>query len=343
MKIKLSICIPTYNFGNYIGETLSSIIDQIVPGVEIIVLDGASTDNTSEVVYSYQQKCNSLVYHKQDFKGGIDLDMAKVISLSHGEYCWLMSSDDTIKPGAIQRILLEIESGYDIYLCNRTECDINLVPFRHRYWLKKNIGDKVFNLHDNYELMDYLNLSMSLGAIFSYMSSIIFKKSEWDKVRDKEYAHGTCYGHVYVLLSFIHNHSILKYIREHLLLSRFGNDSFNGNGIFKRVAIDIDGYHKIADKMFVDNTDVKDAFKRILRRDYSLCGLVKIRAFSTNTEWQDMTNKLYYIGYSPSSVYICGLIAYCSRPVINNLIKLKQIIKRMYFLVFTRFYQWMKK
>lgn len=51
-NIRLSICMPTYNFGKFIGETLESIMKQIPDGVEIVVLDGGSTDNTCDVVKS---------------------------------------------------------------------------------------------------------------------------------------------------------------------------------------------------------------------------------------------------------------------------------------------------
>ena len=53
--IRLSICIPTYNFGEFIGATLQSIIKQATDEVEIVVVDGASTDNTAEVVRAFQR------------------------------------------------------------------------------------------------------------------------------------------------------------------------------------------------------------------------------------------------------------------------------------------------
>lgn len=337
-KTKLSICIPTYNFGNYIGDTLASIIDQIEPGVEVVVLDGASTDNTQAVVSRYQKNCGSLIYHRQDFKGGIDIDIARVVELAHGEYCWLMSGDDLIKPGALKRILSEIESGMDIYLCNRTECDINMVPFRDRYFMNKSIADKIFNLHDNKDFISYLNSSTTTGTLFSYISSIIFKKSRWEAVLDKEYAYGTCYGHAYILLSLARSTCILKYIRQPLVLCRIGNDSFSNNGFVKRVAIDFDGYRKIADKLFIDEPVIKGIFKAVIKKEYSLSRLVKIRAFSNDAEWQEITPKLVDIGYKPLSVYICGLMK-LQRSVISNLVKLKQRIAKMRFLFIPVFFK----
>jgi glycosyltransferase involved in cell wall biosynthesis len=49
----LSICIATYNRADYIGETLDSIIPQLTDNVELLVVDGASTDNTEDVVRTY--------------------------------------------------------------------------------------------------------------------------------------------------------------------------------------------------------------------------------------------------------------------------------------------------
>lgn len=76
MKLRLSIYMPTYNFGKFIGSTLESIIDQMQEGVEIVVFDGGSTDDTVQIVQSYQKCCPSLSYHRQNHRGDIDRDMA---------------------------------------------------------------------------------------------------------------------------------------------------------------------------------------------------------------------------------------------------------------------------
>ena len=70
--IRLSICMPTYNFGRFIGEALDSIMKQATDEVEIIVLDGASTDNTLDVVRSFQARFPRIYYHCLSRRGGID-------------------------------------------------------------------------------------------------------------------------------------------------------------------------------------------------------------------------------------------------------------------------------
>ena len=55
-SIKLAICIATYNRGKFIGEILDAILSQIQPGVELIVVVGASPDNTPEVMEQYSSR-----------------------------------------------------------------------------------------------------------------------------------------------------------------------------------------------------------------------------------------------------------------------------------------------
>jgi abequosyltransferase len=302
--------------------------------VEIVVLDGASTDNTADVVSLYQQDCAGLVYSRQNFKGGVDSDMVKAVELARGEYCWFISADDVIKPGSLKRVLSEIETGNDVYLCNRTDCDINMVPFGDRYFLKKNVKDSVFNLHNNYDLVNYLRLSTAVGALFSFISSLIFKRSGWIRIPDKEYAYGTCYCHAFILLSLIHYHCTLKYIREPLVSCRIGNDSFSKNGFFRRILLDFDGYGKIADKLFSDDPATKKIFMGILKKEHSLFRLFKIRALCNDAEWEEIGPKLIDVGYKPLTVFICGLIKADPR-LITNLVKLKQGFGKRYNFIFS--------
>ena len=117
--MRLSICIPTHNFGRFLADALVSIRSQYVHGTEVLIFDGGSTDNTREVVERYQADCPYLRYHFQPVKGGIDADLAKSVELAKGEYCWLLSADDALADGALKRIHRELDSGRDVYLCNR--------------------------------------------------------------------------------------------------------------------------------------------------------------------------------------------------------------------------------
>ena len=66
----VSIIMPAYNCGDFIGITLDSVINQIYQNWELLVVDDCSTDNTSQVVKEYIKKDNRIKYHKLDKNSG---------------------------------------------------------------------------------------------------------------------------------------------------------------------------------------------------------------------------------------------------------------------------------
>lgn len=321
--IRLSISIPTYNFGEFIGETLESIIEQAGDEVEIVVGDGASTDNTEEVVRGYQSRFPRLSYEKFEKKGGIDLDLARTIGLARGDYCWLLSSDDVLRPGAIRRVLDEMQLGHAIYLCNRTDCGRNLNDIAHRYWLPKKFNGGVFDFSDRAALIGYLKAAQSLGALFSYISSIIVRREEWERVSGNEVFTGTNYAHVHKLFSIAKSGGKVKYIEDSLVSARLDNDSFMANGMARRYLIDLDGYRLLADHLFDENS-VRDAFISVMRREHKWIHLVGVAKIVTDCdEWKELTRKLRTYGYHPVILYLVGKLGHS-----NKMMMLARYVRR---------------
>jgi abequosyltransferase len=127
----LSICIATYNRADYIGETLDSIIPQLTDEVEIVVVDGASTDATQAVLERYAADCPGLRYTRLPAKGGVDQDYCKAVECARGEYCWLFPDDDLFKPGAVPRVLGELRKGHDLVIVNANVMDRRLTTLLH--------------------------------------------------------------------------------------------------------------------------------------------------------------------------------------------------------------------
>lgn len=328
MSIKLSICIPTYNFAFFIGKTLDSIISQDNGEIEVVIVDGASTDNTHEIIKSYQNKFSQINFFCRDENVGVDRDIEKCVELAKGEYCWFMSSDDVIKPEALARVFKEIDEGCDIYLCNRTECDFDLNPIKERYWLSKNVDDLVINMSNRNELFDYFNKSRSIGALFSYCSSIVFKRAKYNNIAYNDTFTGTGYAHVYKLFSFIESGGKLKYIKDRLVLCRGNNDSFLAKGILKRFLLDIDGYLLLADNIFSKDKRLKSAFLKIMTREILLHYLIEIRSLVPDNDfWNKIERKLYSYGYKPWIVYLSKALG-SFKPFVSFLKVAKGISKK---------------
>jgi abequosyltransferase len=309
--IKLSVCIPTYNRAALIGETLESILSQANGSIEVVVVDGASTDGTCEVVASYQKRFTNLVYHRGSENLGVDRDMATSVELARGEYCWLMSSDDLIKPGTISRMLEEIQSGADIYLCDISLCNSDMQPIRDtRFLSDRRSGDR-FDLTDRKQFLTYLSLATSNNALFCYMCSIVFRRLCWVDVEYNERFSGTGYAHVFRLFSFTKKRCLIKYIPSALVLNRPGNDSFSSQGIEKRFMLDFDGYLLLANELFDGDSHVKGAFLKVMSREHPWYRLIKLRsAMQSSRAWKDLSVKLRVFGYSRRTLAVCG---FCGR------------------------------
>lgn len=217
-SIRLSICIATRNRAAFIGETLDSIIPQATDEVEIVVVDGASTDNTEEVVRRYQQQSPRLRYFRLEINGGVDRDYSRTVELAQGEYCWFMTDDDIFKPGAIQTVLNHIEQGYGLIIVNAENRTIDN---------SQVIQNRRLNINENqiYKPTDTENLFVDIGYHLTYIGCVVIKRDLWN-ARDKESYFGTGFVHFGVIFQTPLQEDSLV-IAEPLIGGRIGNISWS--------------------------------------------------------------------------------------------------------------------
>ena len=117
-EIKLSICIATFNRAKFIAETLDTLCPQLTDGVELVILDGGSTDATEQIVNDYAAKTPRLRYVRQETNNGVDKDFDRAVQLARGQYCWLMSDDDLIANDAVTLVLSRLHGRHSLYVVN---------------------------------------------------------------------------------------------------------------------------------------------------------------------------------------------------------------------------------
>lgn len=97
----ISVIVPSFNQGQFIEETLLSIFSQQYPNLEVLVLDGGSTDNTVEILEKYSDRL--AYWHSRKDNGQADA-INQGFARSTGEIiCWL-NSDDMYLPGTLLEI-----------------------------------------------------------------------------------------------------------------------------------------------------------------------------------------------------------------------------------------------
>ena len=125
-KPTFSVCIPNYNYGSYLKQTIESVLKQTYPVKEIIISDNASTDNSIEVIKSINSDKIKLIQNV--FNIGYSGNVDKATSVASGEYMILLLADDMLKEDALEEFarLIELYSnGEDVVICGQVEdlCD----------------------------------------------------------------------------------------------------------------------------------------------------------------------------------------------------------------------------
>lgn len=301
----LSICMPTYNYGAFIGEALDSILSQMTDGVEVIVLDGASTDDTKTVVNSRVAVDSRLKYYQQSHRGGIDRDIEKVVSFASGRYCWLFSADDVMLPNAIEKVIQATKSGLDIYVCEHALCDMDMNIISRYPVFKPSVGKRVFDFGDARQREEYFRVARNSEAFFSFLAGPIFKKEIWDDAVIPDSFRGTCWIVAAHLLSAFSKAIRVCTMAETLLHKREGNDSFSNGSLVNRCKIAIENYHFIVNSLFGYSSYEAKTIRRILQRDVSFRVLISAKLKASRfpaVEDQDLLLRLVRMHYSDSGL-----------------------------------------
>src|ERR1041385_5095813 len=116
--LDLSICIATRNRAEFIGATIDSILPQLDEATELVIVDGASTDATPQIVAERQRRSARIRYPRLAKNGGVDRDFAAAVELAEGRYCWLFTDDDLFKPDAVARVRSRLDEGHSLIIVN---------------------------------------------------------------------------------------------------------------------------------------------------------------------------------------------------------------------------------
>jgi glycosyltransferase involved in cell wall biosynthesis len=119
---KISIIIPTYNSAQILETCLRSVINQTYKNIELIVVDGKSTDSTLSILEKNKEYINA--YISEPDKGIYDA-MNKGIDMANGEWLYFMGSDDVLKDGTV------IESVFDQVDSSKYDVIYGNVQFKH--------------------------------------------------------------------------------------------------------------------------------------------------------------------------------------------------------------------
>lgn len=243
----ISIVVPNFNGGSTISKTLESLIDQNYPHLEIIVVDGGSSDNSLEVIKKYQSYLTDWISEKDN---GQSNAINKGFTRCTGEIVNWLCSDDQLLPGALLEVgkrfascpEIDVLAGcsrlvytYEndrIYIKRPTLKRINLMParnaiaqpscfYRRKLLKRPNPIDESYNYAMDFELWNYFKSCGARWACTDSELSVAFQDGQnksstgGEKVTIELERIYTAYVNEWIPLTFWHRH--LRYPLEKFL------------------------------------------------------------------------------------------------------------------------------
>lgn len=196
---KITVVTPSYNQGHYLEKTILSVLDQSYPNLEFIIIDGASKDNSIDVIKRYS---DSLTYWVSEADDGQTDALSKGFSKASGDIqCWLCS-DDLLEPGTLEEVATffqQMPQARVVYgdttwidlngdvIKYRKELPFNrfifcyehnFIPQPSTFW-KKDLFEEVGGLNPDFNVA----MDGDLWARFSSVTTLHHVRRPWSKMR----------------------------------------------------------------------------------------------------------------------------------------------------------------
>lgn len=170
----ISVVLPVYNGGDYLDDSISSILSQTFEDFELIIINDGSTDQTHEIIQKHASNDMRVRYIEQHNQGLI-YSLNKGINVSRGKYIARMDADDI---SHCDRFKLQVEllnSGVDICGC-------------HFYVIDKN--SEIINAYVMPTKPEEFCVTLSQNVPFAH-GSVMFKK-DFFQLHKLEYSDQDC-------------------------------------------------------------------------------------------------------------------------------------------------------
>lgn len=145
IMLRVSVLVPTLNYGHFLSDNLSSIASQIDEEkfeLQVVIQDGGSRDNTTEIVRDYSNRFPSMnISFESRPDGSQAVALNEALKRCDGDFIMWLNADETLRPGAISRLISTFKADVETNLVvgNLTHLDIesNVTKQQYRPWFPK--------------------------------------------------------------------------------------------------------------------------------------------------------------------------------------------------------------
>lgn len=121
----LTIAVCAYNMEKYLGEALQSVVASDVAGLEVIILDDGSKDNTASIAMGYVERYPETFKLVCKENGGWGSNINTAVNIASGEYFKILDADDWVDPDGLSRLVTDCDrykGSIDLLVNPHVEC-----------------------------------------------------------------------------------------------------------------------------------------------------------------------------------------------------------------------------
>lgn len=186
---KLSIVVTAYNIREYIGPCLDSIVPQLTPECELLIVEDYSSDGTLDVIYGKvdTKKQTNITILTHSVNCGVSVARNTGMHFASGKYITFIDGDDIVASDYVSEILKATETDRDVYLLSwmtfgtqiRMFDSRRLPKWNNSVWsrvIKKKIIGRQFDPKLSWaEDVDFLNKNIKQCHTVGYIEKSIYR------------------------------------------------------------------------------------------------------------------------------------------------------------------------
>lgn len=179
---RISVCIPTYNYGRFIAAALYSVLAQSCAEYEIIICDNCSDDDTGRIVKAIAGGDQRVRYYRNERDLGMVGNWNRCLDLARGEYIKFLCADDLLHPECLATLLRLMEYDKRVVLATAA---------RQRVTEDLQVLD-VLSFSSGEELLPgrvVIRRTLLHGNLIGEPSAVMFRRSAAQRVFQVRYHH----------------------------------------------------------------------------------------------------------------------------------------------------------
>ena len=179
--MKVSVCLPSYNYARFLGEAIASVLAQTYQDFELIIVDDASSDGSEEIIHRFPDQRVRFFRHEANL--GPVRTWNRCLSLARGEYLCFLCADDLFRPRKLEVQSALLERNPQACLVHSDGFAIDAAGKRMALFRARFPGALQSHLAESHVSKGREEFKRLLaGYNYIHLSSAMFRRRCWEEV-----------------------------------------------------------------------------------------------------------------------------------------------------------------